>query len=306
MKALLATLGGPLLCSGMMFAQSNMPYSTPATQTNENMPARTSANNGRTFVGLLVAEGCDTTGSMSHQTAYSNNQPRSSANEMSEATMQSRTSAAGNEGTSTYEQSVTQADRSRTSSSSTDTTAAMNRSSSNADRIANPTMAKKTSPTNESNTTYEQSVDQSDRNRVASSAAQSNSQMNRSRMNSSEAGEADRAIPNRTSEQDMNSRGTPQDMSMNTGQSSDDAQWARAQQIASAMPNSCRISTGTTSYALRMADGTLVRFDDASNTKIQQQLQQSGRFSTHQMKIYRVVVKGTLQGDTISLDSIQI
>jgi hypothetical protein len=114
-----------------------------------------------------------------------------------------------------------------------------------ADRVSDMTAAKKTSA-HETSTTYEESVNQSDRNSVSSSAASST------------------APP------------------------------------AGAHADNCRISDSTSSYALRLADGRLLRFDDAGNAKIRQRLQ------SKQTKTGRVDVKGKMQGDTIKLDSIHI
>lgn len=150
------------------------------------------------------------------------------------------------------------------------------RNTASADRMSDATTAKKTSSPHETNTTYEQRVSEADRNSTSKSAAST-------------------GMPKTTGSE----ASTP------TEQSSEDQGWAHAQEVASQMPDSCRITTGTTAYALRLHDGRIVRFDDASNAKIQQQLQSVGRLA-HQKKIFRVVVKGTMEGDTISLDSIRI
>lgn len=67
---------------------------------------------------------------------------------------------------------------------------------------------------------------------------------------------------------------------------------------------SCRISDQTTAFALRLSDGRLVRFDDASNTRIAKQLQSGGRNKKN--KTYRAKVKGTMSGETIGLESLHI
>lgn len=71
------------------------------------------------------------------------------------------------------------------------------------------------------------------------------------------------------------------------------------------MDDSCRIRQTTTAFALRLADGSMVKFDDASNTKIAQQLQSGDRLQ-HKTKIFRVKVKGSLHSGAISADSVQI
>ena len=114
-----------------------------------------------------------------------------------------------------------------------------------ADRVSDMTAAKKTSA-HETNTTYEEGVNQSDRNAVSSSAASA----------------------------------TPPA----TASGTDD----------------CRLSDATSSYALRLPDGRVLRFDDAGNAKIRQRLQ------SKQVKAVRIEVKGKMQGDTLKVDSIHI
>jgi hypothetical protein len=70
------------------------------------------------------------------------------------------------------------------------------------------------------------------------------------------------------------------------------------------MPDACRITTATSNFALRTPDGRVYVFDDASNARIREQL--NGRVAAHEMKIFRVVVRGNLQGQTLTLDSIQL
>ena len=75
--------------------------------------------------------------------------------------------------------------------------------------------------------------------------------------------------------------------------------------IVKRMAPNCRIGQSTSAFALRLADGSLLKFDDASNTKIAQQLQSGDRVQ-HKTKIFRAKVKGSLQDGTISADSIQM
>ena len=74
---------------------------------------------------------------------------------------------------------------------------------------------------------------------------------------------------------------------------------------AKGMGPSCRIGQTTSAFALRLADGSLVKFDESSNTKIAQQLQSGDRVQ-HKTKIFRAKVKGSMQSGTISADSIQM
>lgn len=118
--------------------------------------------------------------------------------------------------------------------------------SNSADRVSDLTATKKAS-SHETNTTYEEGVNQSDRNSVSSSAATA----------------------------------TPT--------------------AAAPGPDNCRLSDTTSSYALRLADGRLLRFDEAGNTKIRQRLQSKPVKGVH------IEVKGKMQGDgIIKVDSIHI
>ena len=117
--------------------------------------------------------------------------------------------------------------------------------SNSADRMSDLTATKKASA-HETNTTYEEGVNQSDRNSVSSSAAT--------------------ASPTATA----------------------------------AGADNCRLSDATSSYALRLADGRLLRFDEAGNAKIHQRLQ------SKQLKTVHIEVKGKMQGETIKVDSIHI
>jgi hypothetical protein len=75
--------------------------------------------------------------------------------------------------------------------------------------------------------------------------------------------------------------------------------------LAKGMDASCRISQATSAFALRLDDGSMVKFDDASNSKIAQQLQSGDRLQ-HKSKIFRANIKGSLKGGAISADSIQM
>ena len=79
---------------------------------------------------------------------------------------------------------------------------------------------------------------------------------------------------------------------------------ARAKEVASQMGPSCHIGSTTAAFALRLPDGRLIPFDDASNAKIADQIQ--NRVSGNQTKIFRVVVTGTSDGNTITMNSMRI
>lgn len=67
---------------------------------------------------------------------------------------------------------------------------------------------------------------------------------------------------------------------------------------------SCRIGQHTSAFALLLDDGKLVRFDEAGNSTIVQQLQSQDRVA-HKTKIFRAKVKGGLQNDLLSVDSLE-
>lgn len=76
--------------------------------------------------------------------------------------------------------------------------------------------------------------------------------------------------------------------------------------VAKGMEDSCRIGQTTGTFALRLADGSVVKFDDASNSKIAQQMQSGDRIQKHKTKVFRAKVKGSLRSGAISADSIQM
>ncbi len=143
--------------------------------------------------------------------------------------------------------------------------------------------------------------------------------------NSATAGAADRAadqnFPRTTASEAENTRATPSsgmplrtgdmdvaDMGTNGRDNSEtyspDRGWMQAKTQAAGLGSACRVGSDTTSYSLMMPDGRLIPFDSASNQKIADRLR--SRFPRKSTKIFRVVVKGTMQGDTITLDSLQI
>lgn len=78
----------------------------------------------------------------------------------------------------------------------------------------------------------------------------------------------------------------------------------RAKTVASQMGPSCHIGANTSSFALRLPDGRLMPFDSASNAKIADQVRD--RVSGNTTKIFRVVVTGTSDGNTITVDTMRI
>lgn len=99
---------------------------------------------------------------------------------------------------------------------------------------------------------------------------------------------------NRAEETHNANRVTPVSLSVNDGD------------VAKGMEDSCRIGQTTGTFALRLADGSVVKFDDASNSKIAHQIQSGDRIQKHKTKIFRAKVKGSMQSGAISADSIQM
>ena len=142
----------------------------------------------------------------------------------------------------------------------------------------------KTTPgsTRERNTTYEQTQNQADRADTRKS---------------SEATSATSDLKNSTPE-------TANNNSSNTALKNEDA-WIAAEKIAGNMDKTCHISSQTTSFALRLPDGRIIPFSEASNSKIASQIQSTNRLAD-KTKIFRVIVAGSMQGDRISLESLKL
>ena len=90
------------------------------------------------------------------------------------------------------------------------------------------------------------------------------------------------------------------DMARNSSEDS----WDHARTLAGQLGPSCHISSSTSSFALMMPDGRVLSFDSASNPKIADQVR--SRVSGNTTKIFRVEVKGTMSGDTITADSVRM
>ena len=138
----------------------------------------------------------------------------------------------------------------------------------------------------ERNTTYEDSLNQADR------SAASSDRPGARKTPASNEGPSD--MKNSTPE---TANTNASNMAVNDGSMD-------AERVV-ATHKSCQISNQTASFALRLRDGRLIPFDDASNSKIASQLQSTNRLGD-KTKVFRVVVKGALQSDRISLDSIKI
>lgn len=88
-----------------------------------------------------------------------------------------------------------------------------------------------------------------------------------------------------------------------TGQSIDPG-WAPAREQAKSLGDSCAIESRTARYALLMADGSRLEFDDVANQAIAKQAQSAT--GSGGKKILRVSVHGKLQNGKIALTSIQM
>jgi len=68
---------------------------------------------------------------------------------------------------------------------------------------------------------------------------------------------------------------------------------------------SCYISPTSSSFVLQLQDGRTLKIDDAGNSRINSQLQSTGRVSSKN-KVFRVKVTGSVDGDTIRVTDIQM
>ncbi len=170
---------------------------------------------------------------------------------------------------------------------------------SSADRTTNMTMPQRTTTERETNTTYEQRVNQADRNTVSSSATNTNDHMDKT---TEDYGAED--VKKYSGWKDWTN--PPPNIASNSTAGQAGLQgWEAAQNIAQQMPASCRITASTTSFALRLKDGRVATFDSASNAKIEQKLRSRGGPGS-QTKIYGVIATGDMQHGVITLNSIQL
>jgi hypothetical protein len=218
-KLFIAGLG---LSCGMLLAQTS-----PMPPTTDKSAQTNSSTNERSWVGLLVSTGCN-----------SSTSPSTTGNSAMTGPDLNGSRGSGMNGTSND-----------TSGSSA---TAVNQASSSG------------------NTTSDQNFPKS----TASAASESSGTMNTA------------TAPNATS-----NNGGPDDME-------------HAKMVASQLGSSCRIGADTSAFALRLPDGTIMPFDSASNAKIADQVH--NRVSGNVTKIFRVEVKGTSDGNTITLDTIRM
>jgi hypothetical protein len=285
---------GLAMCSGLLLAQTS--ETMPAQTNNSNMPQSTASMSGsNTWTGLLVAMGCDNNAGSASMASNTSSEVTGSA--MTGPALNG-SSGSGMNGTSTN----------MTGASATAATQTM--TSQNGQPGMAPDMARASTP------------GQSDTYGSSSTAAgaQRNSEGNNtgtadraSSMTANTPVATDQNFPKSTTSAAHESSGTMNratdataGMSANTsdkGMSNGQSGWDSAKTIASQMGPSCRIASSTASFALRTADGRLIPFDSASNAKIADQVRDRVSSSS---KIFRVVVKGTMSGDTITADSVRL
>jgi hypothetical protein len=84
-----------------------------------------------------------------------------------------------------------------------------------------------------------------------------------------------------------------------------DSGWKQARRQAASLDASCRVNSGVRKFALLLADGSMLRFDDLGDSKIAAQIQANGRLGGRG-NIFRVQVTGKLQDGAIALDNLQL
>jgi hypothetical protein len=113
---------------------------------------------------------------------------------------------------------------------------------------------------------------------------------------SSETGKADPAVRG-----DVPQTG---DLSMGNSRKIKDPGWKQARRQASSLDAACHVGPDTRQFALMLNDGTLLRFDDAANSKIIEQLKSRG--VSEKSKIFRAQVVGKLDNGAVALDEIRM
>jgi hypothetical protein len=159
----------------------------------------------------------------------------------------------------------------------------------------------------EQSTTYEQTANQADRSATTSTPMARNTANTDQSSSMNQTRDMKRDTPRKTGETTSmaNSATADDSMKRNTAKNSAGDDMDKDRATVAGLDNSCRISSQTTAFALRLEDGRVVRFDDASNSKIATQLQSGDRLA-HKTKVFRANVRGSMQGDTISADTVEM
>ena len=241
---------------------------TPTPQST-SQPASLGNNNTQTWVGILVDSKCSSTATPS---GVSSSMPRSTASSVNQTTGMPEKNP-GDQGS--LMKRGTPAESGRTWNS-TD-----NNTSGTADR----------SGTSSSSTIRRDAARTSDQART--------SDLNRSTRASDSTDRTSntnmaRNTPGSSYNDQINPRG-PDTQRGNNSATTGSGNWDR----------SCYISPASSSFVLQLQDGRTVKIDDAGNSRISSQLQSTGRVANVK-KVFRVMVTGTMDGDTIHLTDIQM
>lgn len=181
---------------------------------------------------------------------------------------------------------------------------------------ADETMRRNTvTPGREQNTTYEQRENQADRSSAKTSSTNADRMPRRTDRGSS-VDQTTAAVTDPVTTPPVDDKGTRGSATKNTPptglkdqtNSADRSKSDTAMNSdrgTSPMDRSCYIGQSTNAFALKLKDGRMVRFDDASNAKIAQQLQSGDRLGD-KVKTFRATVKGSMHADTITIDSIKM
>lgn len=297
------------LCSGLLCAQT----------------ASTSPTGSGSWGGLLVAAGCQTSGS-----ASSSNLPRTTASAEQKTSDLARNTADPYRNTTDLRRATASAEAA--SSAPADN---LSRSTARPSSGTTSSGATETSRTSElSNRTTDLPSRTTDLSRASAELSRNSpsDQAGNTAMDRTTAGRstADRGSVVQSADRPSSRRETPDAIARRTSPGADQEVTTRSDlgnshpshpdtgsadrmatpssedaMVVRSLDASCRITSSTQAYALRMDDGRIVRFDEASNAKIQQQLQSGDRLS-HKSKIFRVKVNGSMQGDTIQATDVQI
>jgi hypothetical protein len=87
--------------------------------------------------------------------------------------------------------------------------------------------------------------------------------------------------------------------------SSTDPGWAQAHRQARSLDSSCGFDKSATSFALLLANGSLLHFDELANQAIVKQLP-SSTMGEKSHRFFRVSVQGKMQNGKIALNSLQL
>jgi hypothetical protein len=311
MRKLTAICAGLPICAILAIAQdSGYPNNTttnPTTNNNTNAAEQTEGA-GKTLVGILVDSSC----SMANIPASESSWLKSGSVDRQDQSAAAQAKA--NNGvydSSVYQSGSSQGTSNRASSSATSTLNQGNRQDTttrqgaaangpeNRESTAHTTSARdNTSTTRRTETSSNASSDVHstaaghDRARDVNRTAGADSMADRT-----ETSAMTHTTPEAASTTNNQTQGAA-DRAMNTGNertSATDNHWDK----------SCFISPSSHSFVLMTQDGRKLRLDEASDQMVVNRLQSTDRVQ-NMNKIFRVRVKGTVDGDAIHINDIQI